>query len=189
MVGLCLANLESQILGRLRINGQYGTNHLHAIHLAGLAEQLVFGTLDGLCLERLNFFLHGVVLVNVLTDDTLQVFRVVEEATYCLEGIFNLVQQFFALLARLGLYAADAGCHAALRDNLEETDATGRAGMNTATELTRRTEANDANLVAILLAEQGDGTQLLGLLEGHVTMFVKRNVLTNHVVHHTLHLT
>ena len=62
-------------------------------------------------------------------------------------------------------------------------------GMYTATELARRTEAHYAHLVAVLLAEEGNGTHLASLIERHLAMLIERNVLTNHVVDKALHLT
>ena len=61
--------------------------------------------------------------------------------------------------------------------------------MDTTTELTRRTEANHTNLVAVLLAEQGDSAQLLSLVEWYIAMLVDVDVLTDHIVNHTLNLT
>ena len=97
-------------------------------------------------------------LLNILADDTLQILGVVEERFYCLQRVLDVIEQFLALTARLGLDAADTGSHAGLADNLEETDTTGRGGVDTTTELARRTKAHDTYLVAILLAEEGDGS-------------------------------
>ena len=60
--------------------------------------------------------------------------------------------------------------------------------MDTTTELARGSEANHANLVAVLLAKEGNGTQLLGLIERHVAMLIDMDILTDHVVHHALNL-
>ena len=60
--------------------------------------------------------------------------------------------------------------------------------MNTTAELAARSETNHANLVAILLAEESDGTKLLGFLERSVAMLVQSDVLTDHIVDDTLHL-
>ena len=62
-------------------------------------------------------------------------------------------------------------------------------GMDTATELARRTETHYAHLVAVLLAEEGNGTHLASLIERHLAMLIERNVLTNHVVDKAFHLT
>ena len=61
--------------------------------------------------------------------------------------------------------------------------------MDTTTELTAGTEADHTHLVTVLLTEEGDGTEFLGLLEGHVTVLVERDILTDHLIDHTLHLT
>ena len=60
--------------------------------------------------------------------------------------------------------------------------------MDTTTELATWTEANHTNLIAVLLAEQGDSTKLLSLVERHVAVLVDVDVLTDHIVYHTLNL-
>ena len=60
--------------------------------------------------------------------------------------------------------------------------------MDTTAELARRSETNHAHLVAVLLTEEGDGTQFLGFVEGHVAVLVDMDVLTDHAVDHALHL-
>ena len=60
--------------------------------------------------------------------------------------------------------------------------------MDTTAELARRSEAYHAHLVAILLTEEGNGTELLGFVEGHVAVLVDMDVLADHVVYHALHL-
>ena len=129
-----------------------------------------------------------VVLFDILLDDTLQVLGVVEERLDVLQDVLHLVEALLAVLTCRSLDTADAGSHAALRENLEEPDAACRAGVDTTTELARRSEANHTYLVAVLLAEQGNGAQFLGFVEGHVAMFVNMDVLTDHVVHHALYL-
>ena len=111
-------------------------------------------------------------LVDVLSDDTLEILGIVEQSLQSYDGILQTVDGLLASLASQSLDTADASCYAALRDNLEETDLTGALGMNTTTELSRRTEANHTNLVAILLAEEGDGTQFLSLLDRSVAVLV-----------------
>ena len=61
--------------------------------------------------------------------------------------------------------------------------------MNTTTELTAWTEANNTNLVAILLTEEGYGTHLLCLLHWRITMLVHWIILTNHLIDKLLYLT
>ena len=132
--------------------------------------------------------LHCVVFIDILLDDTQQVLTVAEERADATDGILVRVNQILAVLSSDGLDTANTGSHAALAENLEETDATGTAGMDTTAELARRTEAYHTHLVAILLAEEGDGTEFLCLVEGHVAVLVDVDVLANHVVHHALHL-
>ncbi|CCZ49491.1 putative uncharacterized protein [Bacteroides sp. CAG:661] len=51
--------------------------------------------------------------------------------------------------------------------------------MRTAAELDGRAELDDADVVAVLFAEEGDGTQFLGFLDGDVTVFLQRYVGTD----------
>ena len=127
-------------------------------------------------------------LIDILLDNALQVLGIVEECLNSLQDILGLVQQLLALLTGLGLDTADTGSYTALRDNLEESDATCARCVDTTAELAARTEANHTYLVAVLLAEQGDSTELLSLVEWYVTMLVDVDILTDHIVHHTLYL-
>ena len=61
--------------------------------------------------------------------------------------------------------------------------------MATATELHALAELYHADTVTVLLTEECDGTQLLGLLDGYVAVVLEGNVLTYLVVDETLHLT
>ena len=189
VLGNALAQLEHQVLGCCRFHGQYGRNHFHTVHLACSAYQLRLGPLHGLCLELFYRLLHGIMLLNILADDALQVLGVVEECAYCLESVLNVVHEFLAFSAGLCLDTADSGGYAALRNNLEHSDTTRRLRMNTTTELAARTEAYDTNLIAILLAEERDGAEFLSLLKRSIAVFVKRQVLTDEVIHHAFHLT
>ena len=60
--------------------------------------------------------------------------------------------------------------------------------MNTTTELSRWTEANHTNLVAILLAEEGDSAKLLSLLNRSIAVLIQWIVGTDHLVYHVLYL-
>ena len=188
VLGNGLAYLKDKVLGHLRLDGQHGGDNLYAIDVLSLADDLLLQRLDSLSLELLQFVLHCVVLIDILLDDTQQVLTVAEERADATDGILVRVNQILAVLSGDGLDAANTGSHATLADNLEETDAAGTAGMDTTTELARRTEAYHAHLVAILLTEEGDGTEFLCLVKGHVAVLVDVDVLANHVVHHALHL-
>ena len=61
--------------------------------------------------------------------------------------------------------------------------------MDTTTELTTWTEANNTNLITILLTEEGYSTHLLCFFHRCVTVFVHRIISTNHSVNKSLHLT
>ena len=128
-------------------------------------------------------------LLDVFLDDRHQVFRVVEHRPQAAQSVFHQVEGLFGVLSCDGLDAADACCHAGLGHHLEHADASCALGVYTSAELARRPEANHANLVAVFLAEEGDGPHLAGFVEGYVAMLVERNVLANHLVDQPLHLT
>ena len=118
----------------------------------------------------------------------MQVLRIIEERLHTLQKILHLVETLLAVTTCGGLDTTDTCCHRTLSHDLEEADLTCCLGVDTATELTRRAEANDTHLIAILLAEEGDGSEFLGLIERHLTMFVEGDVLTDHIINHPLHL-
>ena len=60
--------------------------------------------------------------------------------------------------------------------------------MNTTTELTRGAKTHHTHLITILLTKEGDGAEFPGLIERYLTMLVERDILTDHVIHHPLHL-
>ena len=117
-------NLEGQVLGTGRRHRHYTSDNLDTIHDAGLLHQSLGSTLDGLSLEAFYLLLHGVVLVDILLDDALQVLGIVEERLDVLENVLHLIETLLAVFACGGLDTTDAGSHTALRENLEETDAT-----------------------------------------------------------------
>ena len=181
--------LEHEVFHLRRLHGNLALgDDVHSVHCLYLGQQILLGALHGLSLELLNLPLHRVVFADEFLNGGLQVLGIVEECLHCLQVVFHHVHQVLTLAARLGLYAADAGSHATLRDNLEEADATRARGMDAAAELAGRAEAHHAHLVAVFLAEQGDGPQLLGLVERHVAVLVNVDILANHVVYHALHL-
>ena len=61
--------------------------------------------------------------------------------------------------------------------------------MRTTTELDGRAELDDADVVAVLLTEEGDSAQFLGLLNRNVAVFLQRNVGTDLGVNQVLYLT
>ena len=122
-------------------------------------------------------------LVDIAGYDTTEVLGVVEHGAYGLQCVLKGIHHLLTLSTCLGLDTADSSCDAALRDYLEHADTACGAGMDATTELTRGTEAHDADRIAILLAEEGYGSKLLCLLKWCVTMLVEREVLTYHAVH------
>ena len=60
--------------------------------------------------------------------------------------------------------------------------------MTTTTELNAGAELYDTYLIAVLLAEEGNSTQLLGFLNGGVAVFLQRNILTDTIVDQVLYL-
>ena len=117
-------NLEGKVLRSCWRHGDDRLNDLHTVDLASLADKLLGIALDCLCLETLNLLFHRVVLLNVLADDALQVLGIVEECLHCLQRVLDVVEQLLALFSCAGLDTTDASCYTALRDDLEETDAT-----------------------------------------------------------------
>ena len=61
--------------------------------------------------------------------------------------------------------------------------------MATTAELNAIAKLHDAHVVAIFLAEEGDGTQFLGVFNGHVAMVLQRNVFADAAVDDAFHLT
>ena len=61
--------------------------------------------------------------------------------------------------------------------------------VRTTTELDGRAELDDADVVAVLLTEEGDSAQFLGLLNRNVAVFLQRNVGTDLGVDQVLYLT
>lgn len=74
-----LTNLEYQILGSCWLHWQYGCNNFHTIDFFCILYKLILGTLYSLSLELLNILLQGIVLVDVLSDDTFEILGVVEQ--------------------------------------------------------------------------------------------------------------
>ena len=116
-------------------------------------------------LVALEHFLYG-----------LQHLRVVEVFADVAHRILGGVDDLLGLFARDGFDAAHAGRNGALGQYLEEPDVTRSAGVRTAAELDRRTEAHHAHLVAVLLAEEHHGTAFLGLLLGGLAVLLQRIV-------------
>ena len=184
-----LAYAEGKVLDRCCRHGQDGAHDGHAVLYHRLLEQGVLGTLHGFGLHALDLLAHGVVLVDIFCYHRLQVLGVVEEGADGAYAVLQVVEKVLTLLARLCLDTSDAGCHAALADDLEHADAACRLGMDAATELAARTETHHAHGVAIFLAEESHGAKLLGFLHGHVAVLVESIVGADHAVHDLLHLT
>ena len=127
-------------------------------------------------------------LLDVLAHHAFQVFGVVEEGFYGSQGVLKHIERLLAGLARESLHTANARGHAALTGDFEEAHLARAMCVDTSTELTTGTKAHHSHLVAILLAEEGDGSQFLGLLYGRITVLVQGEVLAYHVVDDTLYL-
>ena len=65
------------------------------------------------------------------------------------------------------LDAAHAGGDAALGDDLEQADVAGALHVRAAAQLAARADVEDADLVAVLLAEQHHRAELLRLVDRH----------------------
>ena len=78
------------------------------------------------------------------------------------------LEQGHAGLAGDRLDAAQVGADRALADDLDRADVTGGAHVGAAAELDRRPSLEDTHDVAVLVAEEGDGPELLGLRLGRL---------------------
>ena len=188
ILGQCLAYLKHQVFGGRRFHLDDGPYHLHTVHELDALYQFVFQTLNGLCPELFDVLFHGIVLLDVLAYNTLQIFGIVEKCPHIGQCVLQGIDGFFAGFARKCLYAAYAGSDTAFADDLEKADAACRLGMDATAKLARRPEANHTHLVAILLSEEGDGTKCLGLFKRSVAVFVEREVLTDHIIDDAFHL-
>ena len=84
-----------------------------------------------------------------------------------LQALQNVLLGIDALLGGSpgdGFDTAHASSHTAFAQNADKADAARALGMTTAAELNAVGKLNHADAVAVFLAEEGDGTELLGLL-------------------------
>ena len=183
------AYLEDEVLGGIGHHIEMTCDNGDTIDRTGLGNEILCQSLYTLGLELLDILLHGVVLLDILGDDALQVLRIVEETLHSAQDILSLIESLLTLLTCQGLDTTDTSGHTALREDLEEADLTRGLGVDTTTELARWTKTDHAHLVAVFLAEEGDSTELLGLIEGNLTMLVEGDILTDHLVDDTLYLT
>ena len=137
---------------------------------------------------RLHLLAQPVVLLNRFADNGGQVLGSGKEGFQVVQDVFLNVHSFFGSLARDGFDAAHAGCHTALRNDAEKPDAPCAVGVATAAELHALAKLYHTHTVAVFLAEQGDGSQFLGLLHGHIAVILQRNVLADAAVHDAFHL-
>ena len=135
VLGYGFAYLEHEVLGCCSLYGQHTLDYGDAADGLSMVHERLLGALYCLCLELLYFFLHGVMLLDILLDDCLQVFCVVEHLLQCTYGVLHEVNGLLAVLACDGLDTADACCHACFADNLEHADATSALSMDAAAEL------------------------------------------------------
>ena len=155
-----------------------------------------FSRIEHLLLEVSSTLTHDVLhlfaQVSVVADSLLygadQVGSIVEEALESVQQILLLVHYLFYCLTSDGLDTANTSGNAALGDDANHTDATCALGMAATTELYAATELYNTYLVAILLAEEGNGTQFLGFLDGSVAIFLQGQVLADTLVNKVLYL-
>ena len=123
-----------------------------------------------------------------MLDGTDEVGGVVEHLAQAPEGILIVVDSVLHSLARDSLDAANAGCYRRLRQDADHADAARVADVGTTAEFDTGAELHYAHLVAVLLAEKGNGTHLASLVDRHVAMLLDCDTLTHHLVGHMLHL-
>ena len=101
----------------------------------------------------------------------------------------QIVHHFFYTGTCIGLDTAYTGSYRAFGYNLYHTDVARSGYVRTTTELDGRAELDDADVVAVLLTEEGDGAQFLGFLDRNVAVFLQRNVGADLGVDQMLYLT
>ena len=183
------AQLESDILDSLGRKQCLAGDDADAIALHGLLQQFLLVGLSLLVNELLSLLFHVGILAYEAFDSAAQVGSAIEELAQRLHGVLQLIESFFDLGARDGFDTTNTCSDAALAYNLEHSNLSGSLDVTAAAELYALTELYDADAVAILLAEEGDGTELLGFLDGHIAMVLQRNILADAGVDDALHLT
>ena len=182
------AQLEGDVLHGLGGQDGLAADDTHAVFLLGGAQQL---GLVGLCFlvdELLGLLLHAGVLADETLDGSVHVGDAIEELAQLFHAVLQLVECFLHLLTGDGLDAADTGSDAALAHNLEHPDLTRSLHVAAAAELHALPELHHAHVVAVFLAEEGDGAELLGLLDGDVAMVLQGDVLADAGIDDALHL-
>ena len=171
--------LEGDVL--YGVGRQRGTelNQLHAVYLLDFLQQTGLELHLFLCAELLYLLLQAIVLVDVFTDGAGEVRGVVEEGLQVAHRVLEGIEHLLYAGSSVGLDTAYAGGYGALADNLHHADVTRCGDMRTTAELDGVAKLNDAHLVAILLAEEGDGTELACLLNGDVAVLGQGDVGTN----------
>ena len=142
---------------------------MQAAHIDSTCQQTIHLTGGVLCLvlfndalQLLDFIQIGLDLSGQLIGSDLQ-----SGCGFCQNslGIFHLLEAQFA---GDGFDSADAGGNAAFADQLKRTDLGGVIQMGTAAELNGvAAHVDNADGIAVLLAEECSGSQLSGFLDGH----------------------
>ena len=189
VLGDLLAHLEDNVLGRGWVNGQHSLDNLHPVDILSVLSECLCRTVYGLLAEAFHLLLKGSILRNALLDGGLEVLGIVEQSLDIFHHVFYLIDSLFASLTSESLDAAHTGSHAALRDDLEEADVAGALYVDATAELATRSKAYHTHLVAVFLTEESYCSQFFGFCQWHVAVLLQWDVLTNHVVDDTLHLT
>ena len=176
VLGLLATELEHDVLHGIGRHGHYGLDDVDAIYASHLLYELGLERCGTLLHELLDLSLEVVVLGDELHEGALEVGSVVEELAYLAHAILQAVEHLLYLGSGDGLDTAYTGSNAALADDLDHTDLTCGAHVGTAAELDGVAKLHYAYVVAVLLAEEGDGAQLAGLLDGQVAVFVELDV-------------
>ena len=128
------------------------------------------------------------VLGNGLANSCHQVGGVVQKGAQVSHEVLHHVAHCLHFLTRDGLDAANAGSDAALTGDANHAELACCLGVAATAELNGVAELHHAHLVAILLTKQGNGTHLLGFIDGTVAEFLQWDVGANLLVDDVFHL-
>ena len=181
--------LVSQILKLLNEDGlNLGHNEgAVANHLGITLEALALGGNDA-GHHGLSALLELSVVLNELLNALAEILAALESLAKILKSRDKSRDHLLCHISCDSLNATNTGRDRALAHNLEETDVASSLDMSATAELDGRAELDDANLVAILLAEERHGTKFASLLNRHGALLLKRHIGANFEIDKVLNL-
>ena len=139
-----------------------------------LVELLHLGTEHSVVVDRFSYCSHQILAVEQLAD--------------AIQHILHAVDISLSGLACHSLNTTHAGSNGALADDAQHAYATGVRYMGAATELNAVAEFYHTHPLAVFLAKESHGTQLLSFGNGHGTVFLEGNGAAYVFIHQMLHL-